>query len=72
MCKESLDGNNQPANTERDFDHEVDSLLSDLAKTAAILHQIGRLDCMHLVPSDSNGGGSVLPSKGSVDQLLYP
>ena len=47
---------NQPQNTSDTLNKEIDDLLLDPAKKAAILQRLGRPDASHLALSGSNGG----------------
>lgn len=50
-----------------EVNREIDNILSDPAKKAAMLQRLARLDASRLAPSGSNGGGDgVPPSSGSI------
>ena len=63
---------NQDHNTEREVDREVDNLLADPAKKAAILQRMTRLDTPHLSHSGSNRGDGGLPSPSGSANITPP
>ena len=59
-------------NAEGEADCEIDNLLADPAKKAAILQRLTRLDAPHLSYSGSNGGGGGLPPPSGLANFQVP